>query len=70
MSHAPLAQINPQIVGDGTGGAIVAWQHEPDEQNAGCFSVFKECDIFAQRIDANGAALWQENDICYSHKNY
>ena len=63
VSHAPRSQINPQIVGDRNGGAIVTWQHEPDEENAGCFSVFGECDIFAQRLDSNGNVLWQENGI-------
>jgi hypothetical protein len=70
VSQAPLAQINPQIVSDGTGGAIVAWQHEPDDPNTGCFSVYEECDIFAQHIDVNGNGLWQENGIPISAAEY
>ena len=41
-------QHNPVMVADGSGGAYIAWD---DERNG-------NKDIFAQRVDANGNALW------------
>lgn len=51
-------QRNPYAVTDGNGGAIVVWPTGPQ-----CTSSFGECDIFAQRIDANGNPVWQHNGI-------
>lgn len=48
ISEASRNQINPNIVGDGIGGAIVTWQD----------SVAGIWDVFAQRVSADGAALW------------
>jgi len=45
VSNAANDQISPVIVGDGTGGAIIAWQ---DYRNG------TDWDIYAQYIDANG----------------
>lgn len=47
----------PQIVSDGSGGAIVTWQ---DKRRGGHY------DIYAQRIDASGSILWAAGgvDIC------
>ena len=42
-----------QIISDGAGGAIVAWK---DYRNS-------NYDIYAQRVNANGAALWTANGI-------
>ncbi len=42
------AQDHPRIISDGTGGAIITWR---DIRGA-------DSDIYAQRIDANGTALW------------
>jgi len=41
-------QMYPAITGDGTGGAIIAWE---DRRNG-------NYDIYAQRIDENGNLLW------------
>ncbi|UCF05836.1 MAG: T9SS type A sorting domain-containing protein [bacterium] len=41
---------DPQIISDGSGGAIIAWQEDP--MGTG------EEDIYAQRIDADGSVLW------------
>ena len=41
-------QFSPQIISDGIGGAIIAWH---DNRNG-------NFDIYAQRIDANGANVW------------
>lgn len=46
-------QRNPKVVSDGAGGAIITWQDE----RYGSF------DIFAQRIDANGNALWTTDGV-------
>jgi len=43
----PAEQYNPDLVTDGTGGAIIAWQ---DYRADG--------DIYAQRIDGAGTILW------------
>ncbi len=45
-------QYYPQIIPDGAGGAIVAWQ----DNRSGL-----DYDIYAQRLDANGNALWGAN---------
>lgn len=47
VCSAPGYQYNPWILGDGTGRAIIVWTDE----RAGS-------DIYAQRIDADGNALW------------
>lgn len=42
-------QRNPQIVSDGSGGAIITWQDDP---------ALPDGNIYAQRINADGNALW------------
>ena len=46
-------QKNPAIVDDGHGGAIVVWRDERDIYS----------DLYAQRIQADGTLLWQEDGI-------
>jgi len=41
-------QLQPRIVADGEGGAIIVWR---DDRGA-------DMDIYAQRLDADGAVLW------------
>ncbi len=48
ISEASRNQINPNIVGDGIGGGIIAWQD----------SVAGIWDVFAQRISSAGESLW------------
>lgn len=50
-------QENPRVVPDGRGGAIITWQ---DRRSGSHY------DIYAQRIDANGAVQWTANglEIC------
>jgi len=51
LNHQDL----PQVTNDGSGGAIIAWK---DERSApGLF------DIYAQRIDVNGNALWIQDGV-------
>ena len=44
---------NPQTIPDGSGGAVIAWQDWRSGQT----------DLYAQRIDANGDALWTGNGV-------
>jgi hypothetical protein len=46
-------QVQPIIVSDGAGGAIIAWT---DNRNS-------NYDIFARRIDASGNALWASGGV-------
>jgi hypothetical protein len=60
---APVSpfQTNIVSVGDGAGGVIAAWV---DGRAGFCDYGFKgNCDIYAQRFDANGNALWQADGI-------
>jgi len=50
---AAATQLNPQLVPDGGGGAIVVWQ----DQRAGNY------DIYVQRIDAGGIPQWTANGV-------
>jgi len=54
LCTADARQANPEIAADGAGGAIVAWA---DYRNG------TSSDIYAQRIDAAGHALWATNGI-------
>ncbi|MBN2098609.1 MAG: hypothetical protein JW753_03330 [Dehalococcoidia bacterium] len=47
-------QYYPQIVSDGSGGAIITWQ---DERSA------TDVDIYAQRVGSGGAAQWAANGV-------
>jgi len=47
-------QSNPQIVSDGGGGAIIAWQDNRSGTNP---------NIYAQKIDKNGHVLWTANGV-------
>jgi hypothetical protein len=54
VCNEALAQTAPQIVSDGSGGAIVAWT---DHRNT------VDDDIYAQRVNAAGAVRWTANGI-------
>ncbi len=49
----PGSNGNPHVIADGQGGAIITWHGSPVADD----------DILAQRIDANGAALWDSNGV-------
>jgi hypothetical protein len=51
---AGLNQLNPTIISDGAGGAIITWQ---DYQGGSSSS----WDIYAQRINASGSVRWTPN---------
>jgi hypothetical protein len=46
-------QLNPAIISDGAGGAIVAWR----DSRGGYY------DIYAQRVNASGAVQWTSNGV-------
>jgi hypothetical protein len=50
---APAQQSSPQIISDGAGGAIIAWEDARDVH----------FDIYVQRVDAQGKVLWQEDGV-------
>jgi hypothetical protein len=46
-------QYNPKVVTDGNNGIVIVWQDKRGGQY----------DIYAQRLNSTGSALWQENGI-------
>src|SRR5262245_40631889 len=50
---APLDQMPPVAIPDGSGGVIAAW---PDYRSG-------DIDIFAQKMNAGGAAVWPEDGV-------
>ena len=53
VSIAPNDQVNPKMVTDGSGGAIIIWE---DSRNG-------NVDIYSQRIDADGNLLWLADGV-------
>jgi hypothetical protein len=53
ISPAFNAQLDPHMVSDDAGGAIIVWS---DPRNA-------DLDVFAQRIDSSGNILWKANGV-------
>ena len=63
-------QYYPQIVSDGSGGAIITWQdgrnyYDPDGEEEATISIMAVgdtgYDVYAQRVDADGNVLWTVN---------
>lgn len=46
-------QVNPLVISDGYGGAIILWEDLRDGDK----------DLYAQRVSQDGQKLWQENGI-------
>ena len=53
ICNLPSNQQQPAIISDGAGGTIITWWDERDVYS----------DIYAQRINGNGKALWQKNGL-------
>jgi hypothetical protein len=51
---APNEQTYPQVISDGTGGALIAW----NDNRAGSTG-----DLYAQRLDPVGSRLWGPNGV-------
>ena len=62
VCNAPYDQIRPLIISDGNGGSVIVWW---DTRNTGANANVSgsETDIYAQRIDANGAPQWGVNGV-------
>jgi hypothetical protein len=60
IAAATNAQSSPRVVADGAGGAFIAWADDRDE-------LYTE-DLYAQHVDAAGAASWDESGdlVCVS----
>ena len=58
VCNATLNQDQPRMISDGAGGAIITW---PDFRNGTSY------DVYAQRINASGAALWTANGIAIAN---
>ncbi len=58
-------QYNAKIISDANGGVLVAWSDDRNVQGQG-----ESTDIYAQRLDLNGNALWTANgrNICTALK--
>jgi len=52
----PIDQEDPQIIADGSGGAIIMWE-VTQSTTAG------DNGLFAQRIDSDGQTLWAQNGV-------
>jgi hypothetical protein len=61
ICNAPDNQNWPKLVSDQAGGAIVIW----DDQRNGMFADV----IYAQRVNANGSALWSANGVAIGNAN-
>jgi hypothetical protein len=53
LCSTPRDQVDPQIVADGSGGAVVAWK---DYRNG-------NWDIFAQRVNGSGVMQWTADGV-------
>jgi hypothetical protein len=53
-------QLNPAIVSDGAGGAIITWQ----DQRSGLY------DIYVQRINSSGTVQWTANGVLLSGASF
>ena len=61
ISVASERQMNPKIVSDGAGGAIIVWQ---DYRNGTNY------DIYAQRVNGSGVVQWLANGITMCASSY
>ncbi len=57
ISTETNAQMSPEIISDGQGGAIITWRDHRDNGNQ---------DIYAQCINSSGIIQWTENGIAIS----
>jgi hypothetical protein len=51
-------EFNPQLVSDGSGGAIITWIDNRNDPS--------QYDLFAQRLDGSGVALWTLGGVAVS----
>lgn len=65
VSAAALNQYEPQIIGDGKGGAIITW-YDYRNYNIMNSGVLQGVDTFAQRLNNAGAAQWTTDGTAIS----
>ncbi len=53
ISAGTLSELNPNVIGDGAGGAILTWQ-----DSSGTVS-----DVLSQRVDSSGALKWAASGV-------
>ena len=51
-------QGGPFVIADGSGGVFVVWSDYRNDPN-----IFSSADLYAQRLDADGKALWEKDGI-------
>ncbi len=56
VCSTPEMQVEPALIADGAGGALIAWR---DLRSAGTSGA----DIYAQRLDSSGDVLWTPNGV-------
>ncbi|UCF05807.1 MAG: T9SS type A sorting domain-containing protein [bacterium] len=61
ICNSGQSQVYPQVVADGSGGAVIAWS---DNRNT------LDSDVFAQRVDAGGNVLWTANGVAVAATFY
>jgi hypothetical protein len=61
VTDLPKNQSYPDVVSDGSGGAIVAWMDS--RAGAGLMDLESGWDLYAQRVSAQGELLWQANGV-------
>jgi hypothetical protein len=59
VSGVSANQLNPEIVSDDNGGAIVVWEDSRGEKTS----------IYGQRVDASGNRLWEEKGVLVCQTN-
>jgi len=53
----------PKVISDGSGGAIAVWMQVPEGKVEDGTPEALLFDIYAQRVDAKGKALWADNGV-------
>ena len=53
----------PKVISDGSGGAIGVWMQVPEGKVEDGSPEALLCDLYAQRVDAQGKVLWTDNGV-------
>lgn len=63
VAGAAFAQLNLDMVADGSGGAIIVWEDERDGTSGDCFGLVGDCKVYGQRLNTTGQPLWAANGL-------
>ena len=58
VSAASGSQHEPKLLSDGSGGAIISWADERNTCSNPLLPLCRNCDIYAQRVNASGVPQW------------